>query len=46
MSEANQAEQSFGMHINPEKSKLITFSDQDQVVVNKSLIILSGAKNP
>lgn len=33
MSEANQAEQSFGVHINPEKSKLITFSDQDQVVV-------------
>jgi hypothetical protein len=33
LSEANQAEQSFGMHINPDKSMLITFYDQDQVVV-------------
>jgi ion channel POLLUX/CASTOR len=31
--EANQAEQSFGVHINPDKSKLITFTDQDKVVV-------------
>jgi voltage-gated potassium channel Kch len=33
LSEANQAEQSFGVHINPDKSMLITFYDQDQVVV-------------
>jgi hypothetical protein len=33
VSEASQAEQSFGVHINPEKSKLIPFSDLDQVIV-------------
>jgi ion channel POLLUX/CASTOR len=33
MSEANQVEQLYGVHINPEKSKPVTFSDQDQVVV-------------
>jgi ion channel POLLUX/CASTOR len=33
VSEASQAEQSFGVHINPEKSKLIPFCDLDQVIV-------------
>lgn len=33
LSEASDAEQSFGVHINPAKSKLIPFSDLDQVIV-------------
>jgi hypothetical protein len=33
LSEAGQAEQSFGVHVNPEKSALISFTDQDQVIV-------------
>jgi ion channel POLLUX/CASTOR len=33
LSEASQPERSFGVHINPEKPALITFCDQDQVVV-------------
>jgi ion channel POLLUX/CASTOR len=33
LSEANLVERSFGVHINPDKSMLINFSDQDQVVV-------------
>ena len=39
LSEAAQAEHSFGMHINPDKSVPIIFSNQDQVVV------ISNAKN-
>jgi len=37
LSEADQTEQSFGMHINPDKSVPIPFSDQDQVVVISSV---------
>jgi len=33
LAEAGQVEQSFGVHVNPEKSKFITFTDQDQVIV-------------
>jgi hypothetical protein len=33
ISEANQVDQLYGVHINPDKSALIKFSDHDQVVV-------------
>jgi hypothetical protein len=33
LSEANQVELSYGVHINPDKSTLINISDRDQVVV-------------
>jgi hypothetical protein len=33
LTEAGQAENSFGVHINPEKSALISFQDGDQVIV-------------
>ena len=33
LSEAGQVEQSFGVHVNPEKSALISFDAQDQVIV-------------
>ncbi len=33
LSEAGQVEQSFGVHVNPEKSALISFNAQDQVIV-------------
>ena len=36
LSEAEQAEQTFGMHINPDKSAQISFSNQDQLVVISS----------
>jgi hypothetical protein len=39
LSEADQAEQFFGMHINPDKSVPIHFSNQDQVVA------ISNVKN-
>jgi hypothetical protein len=33
LSQAGQVEQSFGVHVNPEKSASISFNDQDQVIV-------------
>jgi hypothetical protein len=33
LAQAGQAEQSFGVHVNPEKSAFISFADQDQVIV-------------
>lgn len=33
LSEAGQVEQSFGVHVNPEKSALISFNAHDQVIV-------------
>jgi hypothetical protein len=33
LSQAGQVEQSFGVHVNPEKSAFISFTDQDQVIV-------------
>jgi len=33
LSQANQPESAFGVHLNPDKSALITFSDEDRVIV-------------